>query len=177
MMAPLPVEKLAKLIPLLASDHDGEVVSAARAISRALKAATCDFHDIVKALGTSPQPNSAYARQRADMARTGAFYSSPFEDAMREFRNANSEFFREAGEADRMYAEAQAAAERQRDTRGADAPEIKRLADTLLGSSKQLSANEARFVRLMKINAQRDPAYTFTPAERERWNGIVGRAL
>lgn len=123
-MAPLPADKLAKLIPLLASDHDGEVVSAARAIGRALKAANCDFHDIVKALSTAATPHglgglgTAYDRQRAEKSQAGAFYTaspygpSAFDDALREFRKANSEFFREAGEADRLYAEAMEAQRR-----------------------------------------------------------------
>lgn len=46
----LPISKLQKLIPLLGSDQDGEVVAAARMIGRALKAADCDMHDLVKGL-------------------------------------------------------------------------------------------------------------------------------
>jgi hypothetical protein len=42
--------KLGKLIPLLASDKDGEVLAAARAIGRTLKSAKSDFHDLVAAL-------------------------------------------------------------------------------------------------------------------------------
>jgi len=38
---------LSKLIPLLASDKDGEVVATAHAISRVLKASGCDWHDLV----------------------------------------------------------------------------------------------------------------------------------
>ncbi|NEU13556.1 hypothetical protein G3T14_15660 [Methylobacterium sp. BTF04] len=42
--------KLAKLLPLLASDNDGEVVATARAIQRTLSAAGSDFHALAKAL-------------------------------------------------------------------------------------------------------------------------------
>ena len=48
---------LAKLIRLLASDVDGEVLAAVRALGRALKASGCDFHDlasIVEAPSTAP---------------------------------------------------------------------------------------------------------------------------
>jgi hypothetical protein len=37
---------LGKLIPLLASDHDGEVVATARAIDRVLKSSGRDWHDL-----------------------------------------------------------------------------------------------------------------------------------
>lgn len=50
MTVALPVESLRKLVPLLASDHDGEVVNAARAIGRALKAAKCDWHDLTRSM-------------------------------------------------------------------------------------------------------------------------------
>jgi hypothetical protein len=42
--------KLSKLIPMLATDHDGEVVATVRAISRTLKGAGMDFHNLVEAL-------------------------------------------------------------------------------------------------------------------------------
>ena len=46
--------KLAKLLPLLASDKDGEVVATARAIGRTLAAAGADWHDLVRMLTESP---------------------------------------------------------------------------------------------------------------------------
>jgi len=45
--------RLRKLVLMLSSDHDGEVIGAARAIGRALKDAGADWHDLVKAL-TAP---------------------------------------------------------------------------------------------------------------------------
>jgi hypothetical protein len=50
--------KLSKLIPMLATDHDGEVVATVRAISRTLKGAGLDFHSLVEALG---EHKSTYA--------------------------------------------------------------------------------------------------------------------
>jgi hypothetical protein len=41
---------VSKLIPRLASDHDGEVVATARAIGRVLKAAGRDWHDLASAI-------------------------------------------------------------------------------------------------------------------------------
>jgi hypothetical protein len=43
--------KLAKLIPRLASNHDGEVVSTRNAIARTLKAAGTDLHDLAQFVG------------------------------------------------------------------------------------------------------------------------------
>jgi hypothetical protein len=42
--------KLSKLLPLLSSDQDGEVVATARAIGRTLKGAGLDFHTLSEAL-------------------------------------------------------------------------------------------------------------------------------
>jgi hypothetical protein len=53
MSAPALVEVaplVSKLIPRLASDHDGEVVATARAIERVLKAAGRDWHDLANAI-------------------------------------------------------------------------------------------------------------------------------
>ena len=43
--------KLRKLLPLLASDKAGEVVATAAAITRTLKQAGADLHDLAKVLG------------------------------------------------------------------------------------------------------------------------------
>jgi hypothetical protein len=42
--------KLSKLIPMLGTDHDGEVVATVRAISRTLKGAGMDLHNLVEVL-------------------------------------------------------------------------------------------------------------------------------
>ena len=47
--APL-VDKLGKLIPRLASDHDGEVLGTVAAIRRTLAAQRLDLHDLVRSL-------------------------------------------------------------------------------------------------------------------------------
>ena len=43
-------QKLAKLLPLLASDNDGETLATARAIVRALQGAELDLHDLARAV-------------------------------------------------------------------------------------------------------------------------------
>jgi hypothetical protein len=48
-----PAAKLALIIPRLGSDHDGEVVATARAISRTLTAAGLDWHDLAAAAKTA----------------------------------------------------------------------------------------------------------------------------
>jgi hypothetical protein len=53
------VPKLVKLLPLFASDKDGEVVATARAIGRTLEAAGADFHDLAALISpeSTPQPS------------------------------------------------------------------------------------------------------------------------
>lgn len=66
---PDPVSlKLGKLIPRLATEHDGEVVATARAIGRTLQSAGLDWHDLTQALTMPlPAPKPAGApRQPAD---------------------------------------------------------------------------------------------------------------
>jgi hypothetical protein len=50
------IEIVAKLIPRLASNHDGEVIATVRAIDRTLKADRLDWHDLTRALTASPLP-------------------------------------------------------------------------------------------------------------------------
>lgn len=47
--------KLEKLIPMLSSDRDGEVVAAVRAIGRTLQSAGADWHDLAKAVRGLPR--------------------------------------------------------------------------------------------------------------------------
>lgn len=68
MIPPAILPKLAKLLPLLASDQDGEVVATARAISRTLASAGSDFHALAAALGPRPFDWSAIVADA--MART-----------------------------------------------------------------------------------------------------------
>src|SRR5262245_17720064 len=67
-LAPTARIALAKLIRLLASDRDGEVVAAARALGRSLAAAGYDYHafaqEFVEAPSATPStaPNGGRAR-------------------------------------------------------------------------------------------------------------------
>ena len=56
MIPPAIAPKVAKLIPLLASEQDGEALAAVRAIGRTLVAAGSDFHALANAL-TATAPN------------------------------------------------------------------------------------------------------------------------
>jgi hypothetical protein len=58
MSVPATIEQtLGKLIPLLASNHDGEVVATARAIERLLKASGCDWHDLAATICPPDDPD------------------------------------------------------------------------------------------------------------------------
>jgi hypothetical protein len=68
-MSALPViliPMLNKLIPRLASTHDGEVVATVRAIERVLKSAGRDLHDLAACLG-APVAQMQHADWRRDV--------------------------------------------------------------------------------------------------------------
>lgn len=50
--------KLKLLIPRLASDNDGEIVSTVYAIKRLLSKNDCDFHDLAKSIGVASKYRS-----------------------------------------------------------------------------------------------------------------------
>ena len=55
---------LGKLIPLLASNHDGEVIATARAIDRLLRSSGRDWHDLAATICVpTPVPNSDWRRE------------------------------------------------------------------------------------------------------------------
>lgn len=55
MMVPATIaQTIGKLIPRLASNHDGEVVATARAIERLLKAGGRDWHDLAASVCVVP---------------------------------------------------------------------------------------------------------------------------
>jgi hypothetical protein len=56
-------QRLKKLVLLLSSDQDGEVVGAARAIDRALRSAGADWHDLVSQLDRTSTNTSGAADQ------------------------------------------------------------------------------------------------------------------
>lgn len=67
--SPDVLDRIAKLLPRLASEHDGEVVATARAIRRTLTSAGLDLHDLAKALATPKAPSVAgHAPPRPDPA-------------------------------------------------------------------------------------------------------------
>jgi hypothetical protein len=58
-MSALPatlIPTLSKLIPRLASNHDGEVVATVRAIERVLKSGSSDWHDLAAILAPAAHP-------------------------------------------------------------------------------------------------------------------------
>lgn len=70
-LVPIP-DKAMKLIPRLASDHDGEVVATARALVRTLKGAGLTLHDLSEALNrpqSMPQQRQAETPSWRMMAR------------------------------------------------------------------------------------------------------------
>lgn len=64
--------RLGQLILMLSSEHDGEVVTAARAIDRLLKSEQADWHDLVAAVQRPPNGAAQQAPpSQAQQARPG----------------------------------------------------------------------------------------------------------
>jgi hypothetical protein len=61
------VPQLSKLLLLLGSNHDGEVVAAAHAIEKVLRSAGCDWHDLAKGLRLSATPSDARSDWRTQL--------------------------------------------------------------------------------------------------------------
>lgn len=57
MVTPRLPASIVRLIPLLGSPVDGEVLATVRAMSRALKGAGADWHDVARVIGESCQPS------------------------------------------------------------------------------------------------------------------------
>jgi hypothetical protein len=55
-LAPI-TPRLAKLLPLLASDKPGEVIATAHAINRTLQSNGCDWHDLVDVIERFVEPD------------------------------------------------------------------------------------------------------------------------
>jgi hypothetical protein len=64
--------QLGKLLPLLGSNHDGEVVATARAIRRLLQGTGHDWHDLVSALHLPAARSHACRDWRDDLAHCAA---------------------------------------------------------------------------------------------------------
>jgi hypothetical protein len=63
-------ERLTKLLLMLSSDRDGEVVAAVRAIDRTLKDAGADWHDFAARLLVSAKARSSHRATRARRTET-----------------------------------------------------------------------------------------------------------
>jgi hypothetical protein len=78
-MSTLPaalIPTLGKLIPRLASNHDGEVVATIRAIERVLKSGGSDWHDLVAAM-LAPVARLEVRRDVVQWCLSRRFFLSP----------------------------------------------------------------------------------------------------
>jgi len=69
--------KIMKLLPLLASEHDGEVVAAARAIGRTLAATGLDWHALADAIQTLPVSAALVSTPRRSSSSSNRRASDP----------------------------------------------------------------------------------------------------
>jgi hypothetical protein len=92
-----PPRSLAKLILMLSSPHDPEVVAAARAIARVLKANGEDWHDLVAKLDRPPRQTRAKAVRATE--RTMKPAPPPLPEEVLKIRNAARQIMDVRGEA------------------------------------------------------------------------------
>jgi exonuclease VII large subunit len=145
-MDPEVIKRLVKFIPLLASDQDGEVVAAARAMKRALEAKKLSFHDVVEHLsaGTPSRTASGYTPSRG-------FAGNPFEAATRRTDEAWAEMVRRMNE--------DAARERERRAQ-------QRAHDAMVRERAKMASWQAAEDRARKEQEERDAAQ---PSDRDEW--------
>lgn len=74
--------KLGKLLPRLASDHDGEVVATARAIGRTLQGVGLDFHALAEAVESPPVVLTVAARRTQAARKPPPPKPSPFDSEL-----------------------------------------------------------------------------------------------
>lgn len=71
-MTPDVCTRVARLLPKLASDHDGEVIATVNALRRVLQASGHDLHDLARIIAPMPptlRPAPSGARQGAEAPR------------------------------------------------------------------------------------------------------------
>lgn len=86
-LEPATILKLGKLIPRLASEHDGEVVATVRAIRRVLESAGASLHDLSSAFGSAEDRSNTLPVSHEDVLRVGPYLLEHCElnDREREF--------------------------------------------------------------------------------------------
>lgn len=72
-LAPATLDKLSKLFPRLASDHDGEVVATVRAIRRVLDSSGASLHDLSSAFQPGSDEQSISLVDHAQVMRLGPY--------------------------------------------------------------------------------------------------------
>lgn len=171
-MMTLPLEFIAKVMPLLASDKDGEVVNAARKITKKLAEAKHDWHDVVKALtdrqgvfDVDPWPPTRPAQ-------------SPFPwgmDIGAEIRRAEETMRREA-----MRHAAAEAAQREARREAWEAGKVLRaqildLAPKMMETGFALYAAEAQFLQTLLDLAHQYVSVQLSAKQAKWWVDIVNR--
>lgn len=86
-LEPATIVKLTKLIPRLASEHDGEVVATVRAIRRVLERSGASLHDLSSSFGAGAVQDDALPVSHNDILRIGPYLleNCDLSDREREF--------------------------------------------------------------------------------------------
>lgn len=76
-LSPATVAKLAKVLPRLATDSDGEVIATVAAVKRVLASGGHDIHDLTEALTAPPPPPIVVWREAPQPRQSNPFSRRP----------------------------------------------------------------------------------------------------
>jgi hypothetical protein len=148
--------KIAKLLPMLGSSHDGEVVAAARAIERTLKSAGLTFHDLAASKQAPPrqsqQPEHGFP-QSAPMGRDQAWANAYYDYWSRQRTEAAA---RHRAKTEPMFS--------------VPSDEVDEVADKLLAC--ELNIKERVFVNTMKKKTAYGELVWFSAKQHMWWSNI-----
>lgn len=148
MTTPELMTRLGKLIPLLASDKPGEVTATAAAITRALKGAGLDWHDVSKWVENGPQRPHQSSNSRRD-----SWNKSNSEDEQRRQRQERQKREREEAQGFNQYDSRQYESNRSSYKRPEEPPDWKPSLNSAQyqGLAKRILAADTTYLSAMEL--------------------------
>jgi hypothetical protein len=161
MASSIPTEKLAKLIPLLSSDKDGEVIATVQAIRRTLAGAGNDLHDLAAFLEQPAAGLSPYEGLYHSMLAVSREQQRQIADLQKQLRNARAS--RSKATPEKLS--------------GHDRSEARTWLDALAAAEPGwLSDWERTFVASMRAQLYTSPHCTLTPRQVAVINRLIAVA-
>lgn len=180
-MMALPLEFIAKIMPLFASDKDGEVLSAVHKVTKKLKEAGHDWHDVVKALTGGPVVFGFDPARPTQPAQSPFPWGDmPLDEMMRRaaetIKRDNMDRQRRQTAAEQDTRRREAEENRRKNEAGKVLrAEILRLVPRMMETGFAAHAAEANFMHTLLELAHRDISVWLSPKQAKWWGDIVNR--